>query len=342
MIFARRQNYEKHPDPVLYTDAMQQDPTRPVFICSGQMENDWQRSGDVHSYYGAIWTRRYTDIYPHSFNLNSEFGFEVPGAVTTLQQYPDAWERLKHLEGQIDSLWAYQAELIQYQVEHLRRLRATSSAGYVHFWLADLVPQVGCGVLDAQRKPKGGYEALKRASQPLHVAMEHDGKNPIALWVFNDTPHAYSDMKVRWFAFNAQDEMILDSEMSHYAIAANTVQRIDYRWPVKPELCARITMSISAAAEEVLSENQYLHPFQPMERPKGYPWKFDRYLGTKVFDRPDAPSLGDYNINPLFKIVPLSWREHIAEWALRQHFPIWFTSAVARIIDLMTGSASQS
>ncbi len=342
MIFARRQNLEQHPDPALYADAVEQDPTRPVFICSGQMENDWQRSGDVHSYYGAIWTRHYTDIYPHSFNLNSEFGFEVPGAVTTLQQYPDAWERLKHLEGQIDALWAYQAELIQYQVEHLRRLRATASAGYIHFWLADLVPQVGCGVLDAQRNLKGGYAALKRASQPLHVAMEHDGQKFIALWVFNDTPKAYSEIIVRWYIYSEQDEMLLDGKLWHYTIAANTVQRIETNWPTKPEKCARIKLSISTAEDEVLSENEYRHPFQPMERPKGYPWKFDRYLGTKVFDRPDAPSLGDYNINRVFKIVPLNWREHIAEWALRQHFPIWFTSGVAKIIDVVTGTASQS
>ena len=65
MVFARRANLERHPDPALYADAWQHDPTRPVFLCSGQLEDDWRRSGDAHTYYGAIWTRNYTDVYRH-------------------------------------------------------------------------------------------------------------------------------------------------------------------------------------------------------------------------------------------------------------------------------------
>jgi beta-mannosidase len=337
MIFTRRHNLERRPDPALYADAQQQDPTRPVFICSGQMERDWQRSGDVHSYYGALWTARYTEIYPHAFLLNSEFGFEVPAALATLQQYPDVWERLRHLEGQIDDLWAYQAELIQYQVEHLRRLRATCSAGYVHFWLADLVPQVGCGVLDARRQPKGGYEALRCASGPLHVALEHDGRRPFALWVFNDTPQAYPDVLLRWRIRDTADKILVEGEMK-YAIAANASQRIiTTDWAISPAQCARVELALYTGAGDLLAENHYRHPFQPTLRPRGYPWKFDRYLGTKIFDRPGASSLADYNINWIFHLAPLMLRERIAEWALRQHFPHWFTSGLARIIDRLTG-----
>jgi beta-mannosidase len=175
MIFARRDNLEKHPDPALYADALQQDPTRPVFMCSGQMEHDWQRSGDVHTYYGAIWTARYTDVYRHRPRLNTEFGFEAPAHQNTLQAYPECWSHLQHLADVIDDLWAYQAELIRFHIELFRRLRAESCAGYIHFWLADLVPQVGCGVLDSHRQPKGGYDALRCASKPLQVALEHDG-----------------------------------------------------------------------------------------------------------------------------------------------------------------------
>jgi hypothetical protein len=333
MVFMRRQNLEQRPDPALYADALQQDPTRPVFICSGQMESDWQRSGDVHSYYGAIWTRRYTDIYPHAFLLNSEFGFEVPGALTTLQQYPDVWERLRHLEEQIDDLWAYQAELIQYQVEHLRRLRAACSAGYIHFWLADLVPQVGCGVLDSQRQAKGGYETLRCASQPLHIALEHDGRRPFALWIFNDTPQAYANAVLRWRIWNAEDKLILESELRR-DIAANASQCItNTDWAILPAQCERIELALYSPDGKVLTENSYRHPFQPMLRPRGYPWKFDRYLGTKVFDHPDAPSLADHNVNRIFKLAPLTWRENIAEWALRQHFPHRLVSGLASVID---------
>ncbi|MBA3872340.1 MAG: hypothetical protein H0X30_24630, partial [Anaerolineae bacterium] len=335
MVFTRRQNLEQHPDPALYSDACQQDPTRPVFICSGQIEEDWQRGGDVHSYYGSIWTADYTDIAEHAFRLNTEFGFEAPAALSTLKQYPDLWERLKHLENQIDDLWDYQGELIQYQVEYLRRLRAECCTGYIHFWLTDMIPQVGCGVLDSNRNAKGGYGALQRASQPLHVALEHNGKRPASLWIFNDTMQAYPKAVVRWTVRDANGQILLDDKQS-FDVEANSVQKVcDTGWNVVPNDCARVELSLIDANGQVLSENAYKHPFQPSPRPEGYPWKFDPYLGTKVFNRPDAPSLADYNINKALKLIPLPVREHLAEWGMRQKMPIWLVSGIAKLGDVL-------
>lgn len=329
MIFTRRANLESHPDPSLYADAMEQDPTRPVFICSGQMETDWRRAGDVHTYYGALWTKHYTDVYQHHFRFNTEFGFEAPAAVSTLQAYSFAWERLKHLEPQIDDLWAYQAELVQFHTEHLRRLRAECSGGYIHFWLADLVPQVGCGVLDAHRLPKGGYGALQRASQPLQVALEHDGKQPQALWVFNDTPEPYADVTICWSVRNAQGICVLEGEIP-FNVQANASQKVmAITWPIPPEQCAQVELKLVNQDGSILAHNMYQHPFQPMPRPRGYPWKFDPVLGVKVFDHPKAPSLADQTKNPLIKIVPLGLREVIAEWALRQQLPPRLLSFIA-------------
>ncbi len=334
MIFTRRHNLEQHPDPALYADALEQDSTRPVFICSGQQEGDWKRSGDIHSYYGGLWTERYTDIYMHEFRLNTEFGMDAPAALETLRKYPDLWERLRHLEYSIDELWDYQAALIQYQVEHLRRLRDLCSAGYIHFWFTDLVPQVGCGVLDADRHPKGGYEALRRASQPLHIALENIGSHLIALWVFNDTMQAYEEVMVRWRILDGKGNTLLDGEYNHFDLRANASQRVmRINWPIRREKWTRIELTLSDADGKLLAENHYPYPFHPYTRPRGYPWKFDRYLGTKVFDRPDAPSLADGGVAPFFKIVPLKVRETVAEWALRQQLPNRFTSAVARILD---------
>ena len=333
MVFTRRQNLEQHPDPALYADACQQDPTRPVFICSGQIEDDWQRGGDVHSYYGSIWTARYTDIAKHSFRLNTEFGFEAPAALATLQQYPDLWERLKHLENQIDGLWDYQAELIQYQVEYLRQLRATACTGFIHFWLADMVPQVGCGVLDSSRIPKGGYEALRRASQPVHVALEHDGRKPAALWVFNDTMQTYPNATVRWTVWDARGSVLIEGQQP-FNVAANASQKVCLTvWDVTPD--ARVELTLVTAEGGAIAENLYVHPFTLTPRPSGYPWKFDPYLGTKVFNRPDAPSLADYNINRALKLIPLSAREQLAEWGMRQKMPLWLVSRIALISELI-------
>ncbi len=335
MVFSRRANLEQRPDPSLYADACQQDPTRPVFLCSGQMESDWRRSGDVHSYYGALWTARYTDVYRHTCRLNTEFGFEAPAALTTLQRYPECWERLKHLETQIEALWAYQAQLIQFHVEHFRRQRGHSCAGYILFWLADLVPQVGCGILDACRQPKGGYGALRMASQPLHIALEHDGHRPRAWWVFNDTPDDHPDAMAVCQILDRENRLRFEARKS-ICVAANRSHRIgSARWPVPAAQCYRIELELRSGDGAVLACNHYDQPFQPLRRPKGYPWKFDPFLGCKVFDLPGAPSLADQSGNSLLKFIPLTMRERTAEWVLRQRLPPYLLSWLAHVVDVV-------
>ncbi|MCL4251360.1 MAG: hypothetical protein KJ065_24630 [Anaerolineae bacterium] len=335
MVFARRQNVEHRPDPALYRQATHQDTTRPVFICSGQLEGDWRRAGDAHTYYGALWTRRYTDVYRHHYRLNTEFGFEAPAAASTLREHPDAWGSLHHLEDRIEALWGYQAELIQFHVEHFRRLRATICGGYVHFWLKDLVPQVGCGVIDSDCQKKGGYEALRLASQPLHVALEHEGRRPRALWVFNDTATRYPGTRVRWQVWGTDDALLLEGE-AEFDVRANASQRVTAAlWPVSPDACARVDLQLLDSEGRLLTENRYQHPFRPTLRPRGYPWKFDPSLGMKVFDHPSAPSLADHNIPRPLRAVPLTVRENATEWMLRQRFPRWLASNIARVADFL-------
>jgi hypothetical protein len=98
-----------------------------------------------------------------------------------------------------------------------------------------------------------------------------------------------------------------------------------------------VRLAILGAAGNILSENCYDRPFAHWERPRGYPWKFDPYLGTKVFDRPDAPSLADHGVSPLMRLVPLPLREATAEWVLRGNYPIWFQSMIAQIADRFLG-----
>ncbi|MFN8565320.1 MAG: hypothetical protein U0703_27685, partial [Anaerolineae bacterium] len=305
--------------------------------CSGQLEDDLLRSGDTHSYYGAIWSRHYADAYRHHPRLVTEFGFEAPAALDTLRAYPDTWERLQHLDGVIDALWAYQAALVQYHVEHFRRLRARSCGGYVHFWLTDLVPQVGCGVLDSCRVPKGGYAALKRSSQPLLPMLEHDGRKPLALWVANDTPRAYPGAVIRWCVTGKRG--VLAAGDCIYDVAANAVGRVmPVSWGFPPADAVRVTLRLEDADGSLLSENEYAAPFQPAERPPGYPWKFDSYLGTKVFDRPGAPSLADHGISPVLRLVPLALRESVTERVLRQRLPTAVVSRIGRVVDGLMGN----
>jgi hypothetical protein len=123
-----------------------------------------------------------------------------------------------------------------------------------------------------------------------------------------------------------------------FAVEANQSGRVtDTRWMLRPADCARIELSLLDVSGDALASNFYIRPFQPLRRPRGYPWKFDPYLGTKVFDRPGAPSLANQSRSPLIRIVPLPVRETIAEWALRQRWPAWLVSALSRLVDRALG-----
>lgn len=336
MVYMKRRNLEQHPDPALYSDAMVQDPTRPVFICSGQMDDDWERSGDSHPYYGAIWSKRYTDVYSQRYKLVTEFGVETPAATETLRQFSEVWERLGHLAESLDPLWNYQAELAKFHIEHFRRIRSEGNAGYIYFWLNDLVPQVGCGVLDSSRCPKGGYAAVKLASAPLHIALEHDGRRAYAIWIFNDTAQAYENAVIAWHVYAVRENqeqadatITVDSGSTVMDIQPNASQRVcPAKWSGK-DLCIELTLLTSNP--DLLASNIYRHPFNPTNRPQGYPWNFDHFLGCKVYERPDASSL--IQMDGLMRIVPGWLAEQVAEWGLRRRFPPRLLSIVARLVD---------
>jgi beta-mannosidase len=67
---------------------------------------------------------------------------------------------------------AYQAALLQLQVEDLRRLKYTPNGGFVQFCFADGHPSVTWSVLDHERRPKRGYAALRDACRPVLPMLE--------------------------------------------------------------------------------------------------------------------------------------------------------------------------
>jgi beta-mannosidase len=62
---------------------------------------------------------------------------------------------------------AYQAALIQLQIEDLRRLRYRPTGGFLQFCFADGHPGVTWSVLDHDRMPKAGHAALKAACRSV-------------------------------------------------------------------------------------------------------------------------------------------------------------------------------
>jgi beta-mannosidase len=70
-----------------------------------------------------------------------------------------------------------------------RRARSTCGGGLVWF-LRDLWPSAGWGVVDATGAPKAAFYALKRAFQPVALHISDEGGNGLALHLCNERPEA--------------------------------------------------------------------------------------------------------------------------------------------------------
>jgi beta-mannosidase len=90
------------------------------------------------------------------------------------------------------------------------RRAASPTRGALVFWLDDLMPGAGWGVLDVHGEPKAAWSYLRRALQPVAVWMTDEGTNGLAVHVANEraTPLSAS-LRVRAFhgtAVVADDE----------------------------------------------------------------------------------------------------------------------------------------
>jgi beta-mannosidase len=103
---------------------------------------DWERLGRAHCLQKAVFDRR------------------VPPA-----QYPSlaTWR---------DATQQYQATLIRRHVETLRRLKYRPAGGFCQFLFADSQAAVSWSVLDHERAPKLGFEALAAACAPVIVVAD--------------------------------------------------------------------------------------------------------------------------------------------------------------------------
>jgi beta-mannosidase len=177
------------------------DHTRPVVRHSGVLPGIAEPGTDAHLYHGwyhgdlgglAANLRR----WPRLGRFVSEFGAQaVPEAAEWMQpeRWPDLdWDRLarRHAlqrdvfaqrmppaDAKSFDEWramtqAYQAALLQLQVEDLRRLKYAPTGGFCQFSLADPLPAVSWSVLDHERRAKKGYAALRDACRPVLPMVE--------------------------------------------------------------------------------------------------------------------------------------------------------------------------
>jgi beta-mannosidase len=81
------------------------------------------------------------------------------------------------------------AELIEAVFAEWRRAGSSCSGGLVWF-LNDLMPGAGWGVIDHAGVPKTTFHALKRAFRPVHLGLTDEGLNGLGLHLVNETADA--------------------------------------------------------------------------------------------------------------------------------------------------------
>jgi beta-mannosidase len=74
------------------------------------------------------------------------------------------------------------------------RRSGSPTCGALVWVLQDLWPGAGWGLIDSLGEPKSVWFALKRASQPLYIALTDEGLDGLAVQVINETP---TDRKLR-------------------------------------------------------------------------------------------------------------------------------------------------
>jgi beta-mannosidase len=177
------------------------DPTRAVVRHSGVLPGTTSTGTDTHAFFGWYYGTM-DDLAPALRRLPrvarfvTEFGAQaVPE--TNDWMHPEQWPALdwddltarhayqrqfaerftppaecKSFEEWSDATQAYQAALLQLQIEDLRRLKYTPTGGFVQYFFADMAPAISAAVLDHERVPKRGYHALRAACRPVLAMVE--------------------------------------------------------------------------------------------------------------------------------------------------------------------------
>jgi beta-mannosidase len=253
------------------------DPSRPALANSG--------AGDGHTYPGWYWGS-WTDVHELPGGaFVSEYGAQaVPNRETLLSFLPegstaDDWQYhgFQHYENEvkagvtfdmpldhvIEKTQAYQALIIQNSTETYRRKKRERVQGVIQFMLVDPWPCISWSVLDIDRKPKLGFQALTRAMQPVLPSIEAETNSyserdsiVFGVWWINDHPRAFRDTTLSWRLVDGSGATI-ESADAVVHMKADDARRVMQAGPFTLAVGAYRLMTSLSRGGEVLGENEW-------------------------------------------------------------------------------------
>jgi beta-mannosidase len=126
---------------------------------------DWERLGEAHALQRTVFEERIP-----------------PGAYSSFADWRAATQQ-------------YQAEVLRFHIETLRRLKYRPTGGFCLFALNDAQPAVSWSILDHERAPKSAFAAVQAACAPVVVVADRPAASYVAGQQLTLDVHVVSDRR---------------------------------------------------------------------------------------------------------------------------------------------------
>ena len=150
----------------------------------------------------------------------------------------------------------YQRLVTKFAAEHLRLNKGDGVAAIYQFMFVDSWPSVTWSVMDVDRVPKPGYDALKESYQPVLAIAQADltALQPsLTLSVINDSLISFNDASLVVTNSYNQQSWIFEG----LNIAANSLVKVANQQPING-LASYLTLELRDNKGETVSINRYL------------------------------------------------------------------------------------
>lgn len=270
-----------NPGPALYDAVKRHDPSRPAI--KGSFCDQDPLSGDSHNYTGSLNGDdvHYSEIYGTCEKFNTEYGFDAPPCLDSLEKDSTIAERLKLLTPYINEIQKYQYALLKYYTEHYRMQKYAPNAGYVQFMFSDLCPQSFYGLFDWRGLPKTGLDAILESNSPVGVFLKYKDQLD-AIYAVNDLPDAIGECTATWIL---TDEIhhILVKEAKNITLQADSivcVAKLNLDFSGVKQVNATLILERDG---KVLACNHYADLLHMPEHIKGHPSRMSHEIGARLY-----------------------------------------------------------